>query len=116
MLTFTIGFERTTNITSDTVGDPDADTDPKNADIIDGVDGFTNGFDIASGQVRVIAFTDREQSVSSQVAVNFARYINYGEAEGESIATTEVSGLDAPTADGLSYPGILDKGRKAAFR
>ena len=97
------------NITSDTVGDPDTDPDPKNADIIDGVDGFTNGFDVASGQVRVIAFTDREQSVLAQDAVNFARYIDYGEGEGETIAITEVSSLGESPDGGLSYPGTLTK-------
>ena len=95
---------------SDTVGDPDADADPKNADIIAGVDGFMHGFDMANEELRVIAFTDREQSVVAKAAVNFARYMDYGEGEGDTIAITEVSGLGESTDDGHSYSGTLNKG------
>ena len=99
--------------TSDTVGtpdDPDTDDDETVAPddfIISGVDGFMHGFDMANEELRVIAFTDREQSVVEQDAVNFARYIDYGEGEGETIATTEVSGLGESPDGGVSYPGTL---------
>ena len=87
ILTITVGDA----VTSDTVGDPDADTDPKNADIIDGVPGFMHGFDMANEELRVIAFTDRDQSVVMQGGDNFARYIDYGEGDGETIAIAEVT-------------------------
>jgi hypothetical protein len=93
---------------SDTVGDPDADpVVMPNAGTIPGVSGFMHGFDMANDELRVIAFTDREQSVVEQGATNFARYIDYGEGEGEEIATTEVSGLGESPDGGLSYPGTL---------
>ena len=100
---------------SDTMGtpdDPDTDNDETvapNAGNIDGVDGFMHGFDIASGEVRVIAFTDREQQVRAQGAVNFVRYIDYGEGDGETIAVAEVIGLGDSPDGGLSYPGTLNK-------
>ena len=106
ILTITVG-----TVASDTVGDADADpVEMPNAKRIPGVDGFMHGFDMANEELRVIAFTDREQSVVAQGAVNFARYIDYGEGDGETIAITEVSGLGESPDGGLSYRGTLDKG------
>ena len=100
----------TVNIVSDTVGDADADpVVMANAEMIDGVDGFMHGYDMSMGEVRVIAFTDREQQVRAQAAANFARYIDYGEGDGETIAITEVGNLGESPDGGMSYPGTLTK-------
>ena len=106
MLTITVGGTQ-----SDTVGDPDANpVVMANASKIAGVDGFMHGFDMANEELRVIAFTDRQQSVVAQPGVNFARYRAYGSGEGETITTTEVSGLGESSDGGVSYPGTLTKG------
>ena len=109
-LTITVG-----GTISDTVGTPDNpgttddETVEPNAGNIDGVPGFMHGFDMANEELRVIAFTDREQSILRQDADNFARYIDYGEGDGESIMIAEVTDLGESPDDGLSYPGTLNK-------
>ena len=51
------------NLVSDTMGDADADpVVTPNAKMIAGVDGFMHGFDIARGELRVIAFTNKVQN------------------------------------------------------
>ena len=67
-------------------------------------------------ELRVIAFTDREQSVVAQPAVNFARYTNYGAGDGEVIAIGEVGDLGESPDGGDSYPGTSTRWQRCRYR
>ena len=106
ILTITIG-----DTESDTVGDPDADTPLKpNARTIAGVDGLMHGFDMANEQLRVIAFTDREQSVVAQDAVTAITYVNAAVA-----MTDHIVSLGASPDGGLTWPGSYNDGAGAVM-
>ena len=100
ILTITVGGTQ-----SDTVGDPDADpVAPGNAKMISGVPGFMNGFEMANDeQQRVIAFTDREQSVVAEAAVSEVTFVN-----AMVVQTAHITSLNPSTDGGQSWSGTYN--------
>ena len=90
-------------ITSDTVGDADADPVVKpNAKQRPGVGDFSHLFDMSSEGARVLVFTDKEQETPAVVAVTAVTVVNAAVEVGAIESVGEFS--DAET----SFPGSFD--------
>ena len=103
-ITFNSGVaDGTTEFTSDTVGDAEADPAIKpNAKQTNVGGDFPHLFDISSGQARVLVFTDKEQETPVVPEVTAMTLVN------ATIMADQIASLGESRDDGASFPGAYD--------